>query len=100
MQRTQIKVVGSQVIGWEAGRPRGLGGLQCRLNHPGNADRYLVLKLEHIFERAVKAIGPEMGPGSGVDQLCGDPNSIAALSNAAFEDIADAKIAPNLFYAG
>ena len=30
---------------------------------PGDADRHLVLKLEHVFERAVEAVGPEMRAG-------------------------------------
>src|SRR6516165_5744408 len=54
----QIEVVGGQIAGWAAGRPRGLGRLQCRLDDTGNADRDLLLQFEDLFERAVEAVGP------------------------------------------
>jgi hypothetical protein len=85
LQRTQIKVVGSQVIAREAGRPRGLGGLQCGLDHPGNADRYLVLKFEHVFERAIEAAGPEMRAALRVDQLRGNADPAPALAHQSLE---------------
>src|SRR5205823_2295015 len=59
-KRTQVEIVGAEV----GRRPRGgaahLGGLQGRLDHAGDAERYLVLKLEYIFHRAVEAVGPQM----------------------------------------
>ena len=62
-ERAQVEIVGAEV----GRRPRGgaahLGGLQCRLDDAGDADRDLVLKLEHVFERAVEAVGPEMRAG-------------------------------------
>ncbi len=68
-KRAQIEIVGGEV----GRRPRGgaahLGGLQGRLDHPGNADSDLVLELEHVFERAVEAVGPQMRAGFGLDQL-------------------------------
>ena len=68
-KRAQVEIVGGEV----GRRPRGgaahLGSLQCRLDHPGDADRDLVLKLEHVFQRAVEAVGPEMRAGLGIDQL-------------------------------
>ena len=51
---------------------RSLGGLQCRLDDPGDADGHLVLKLEDVFQRAVETVGPEMRAGLRVDQLRGD----------------------------
>ena len=45
------------LVGRSAER-RDLGGLQCRLDDPGDADRDLVLKFEHVFQRAVEAVGP------------------------------------------
>jgi hypothetical protein len=35
-------------------------------------------RIEYIFERAIEAVGPEMGVGCGVDQLRGDADSAAA----------------------
>ena len=62
-KRAQVEIVGGEV----GRRPRGgaahLGGLQCRLDDAGDADRDLVLKLEDVFERAVEAVGPEMRAG-------------------------------------
>src|SRR5207248_234784 len=70
---TQVEIVGSEV----GGRPRGgalhLGGLQSRLDDPGDADSDLVLQLEYIFQRAVEAVGPQMSAGQRIDQLGGDP---------------------------
>jgi len=40
-----------------------LGGLQCRLDDPGDADRDLVLQLEHLLKRAVEALSPQMRAG-------------------------------------
>jgi hypothetical protein len=45
------------VVG-RAGGSAHLGRLQCRLDHAGDAGSDLVLKLEHIFDQAVKAVGP------------------------------------------
>jgi len=36
----------------------GLGRLQRRLDDAGDADRDLRLQFEHVFERAVEAVGP------------------------------------------
>src|SRR6516162_11375603 len=63
----QIEVVGGQIVCRATGRTRGLGCLQCRLDDAGDADRYLVLKLEDIFERAVETVGPEVRPAESVD---------------------------------
>jgi hypothetical protein len=35
-------------------------GLQGRLYDAGDADRNLVLQIEHIFERAIEAVDPKM----------------------------------------
>ena len=56
----QIDIVGGKIVGWAASGPSGLGGLQGRFDDAGDADRDLVLKLEHIFERAVETVGPEI----------------------------------------
>jgi hypothetical protein len=47
-KRAQVEIVGAEV----GRRPRGgaayLGRLQCRLDHPGDADRDPVLQLEYV----------------------------------------------------
>ena len=55
---TQIEVVCGQIACRAVGRPRGLGRLQRRLDDAGDADRDLRLQFEHVFERAVEAVGP------------------------------------------
>jgi len=89
----QIEVVSGQIGGRPAGRTGGLGGLQRRLDDPGDAGSHLVLKLEDIFERAVEPVGPQMRPGSRVDQLPCDPHPITGLPDRAFEDVAYAQFA-------
>jgi hypothetical protein len=76
----QIQVVGGQIVGRAVGGACSLCGLQRRLYDAGDARRYLVLKLEHIFERTVEPLGPEMRAGDRVDQLPGDPHPPAAFA--------------------
>ena len=38
-----------------------------------------------------------MRPGRGINELPGDPDTVARFANAALEDIANAKLAANLF---
>ena len=54
----QIQVVGGQVVGRAPRRALDLRHLQCRLDHTGDAQRHLVLQVEHIFEQTVEPIGP------------------------------------------
>ena len=44
-----------------------LSGLQYRLDDAGDADRHLVLQLEDILQRTVKAVGPQMRISNRVD---------------------------------
>jgi len=94
----QIEVVGGQIIGRTAGRTGGLGGSQRRLDHAGDTRCHLVLKVEHIFQRAVKPVGPKMRSAQRVDQLPGDPHPVAAFAHRTFEHVAHAKLAPDLLY--
>src|SRR6516225_7435541 len=45
------------------------------------------------------ALGPDVIAGFGLDQLRCDAQTITALADAAFEDIAHAELAADLFYA-
>jgi hypothetical protein len=80
----QIEVVGGKVARGTAGRTRGLGGLQGRLDDAGDAHRHFVLKFENVFERAVEAVGPEMCSAERVDQLRGDADAVAGLAHRSF----------------
>ena len=97
-KRAQVEIVGGEIVGRPRGGAAHLGGLQCRLDDPGDADGDLVLKLEHVFQRAVEAVGPQMRAGFGIDQLPGDAHPVAALAHRAFEHIAHAEFAPDLLH--
>ena len=49
------------------GRAADLSSLQCRLDDTGDADRDFVLKLEYIFQGAIKTVSPEMRASESVD---------------------------------
>jgi hypothetical protein len=57
-QCSQIEIVSREIIGRTLARTTNLGALQSRLDNGGYARSDLVLQFEHIFERAVEAIGP------------------------------------------
>src|SRR5262249_55277131 len=70
----QAQIVSAKVSSRAVGRAHRLGGLQCRLDDPGDAHRDLVLEIKHVLQRAVEAIGPEMCTACRVDELGGDAN--------------------------
>ena len=49
-----------------------------------------------IFKRTIKALGPEMRPSQGIDQLLSDPHSTAGSANRAFEQLAHTQLEPDL----
>ena len=59
-QGAEEEIVGGKVVCRPAGGTCDFGGLQCRLDHAGDTERHLVLKLKHVFERSVEAVGPQM----------------------------------------
>src|SRR5439155_8434729 len=69
---------------------------QCWLNRGGDARGDVVLHGEDIGQIAVITVGPEMSAGRCIDQLAGDAHALANLAHAAFENIADPKIAADL----
>src|SRR6266851_3421837 len=44
-------------------------------------------------QRAIEAVGPDMGPARRVDQLAGDAHAVAGFAHAAFEYVAHAQFA-------
>ena len=56
------------------------------------------MKLEHVFDQAIEAVGPQMRAGFGVDQLRGDAHAVAALAHRTFEDIAHSEFAAHLLH--
>jgi hypothetical protein len=82
-------------MGGACGRPCRFGGLQRRLDDPGDGGGNLVLQVEHVFQGAVEAVGPEMRADFRVDQLRSDADPAAAFADRAFQHIADAEFPPD-----
>src|ERR1700730_5366090 len=65
-------------------------------NGRGNRDRHrlgdLVLQCEDVSEIAIVALGPDMRPGLGLDQLRGKPDPVAGFAQDAFQHLAHADV--------
>src|SRR5216683_591545 len=81
----EIEVIGGRVARWSVSDAPDLGGLQRGFDHPGDADGDLVLQLEHVFQRAVEPVGPQMRSIRRVDQLRGNAHPTASIAYRAFE---------------
>src|SRR6516165_11466567 len=97
-ERAQVEIIGSEIVRPAIGQSADLGGLQRGLYDTSDADRDIVLKLQDVLHIAVEAVGPEMRPVRGVDQLRGDAHATACLAHGAFEHIAHAEFAPDLLH--
>ena len=69
-------------------------GHQERNDRPGN----LVRNSEDVLQLAVVTLGPTMSAGNGIDELGADADAIAGAADAAFENVAHAKLAADLPY--
>ena len=88
------------VIGVEVPRSPSFGVIDFGYPNPSSKgpDDVLgnfVLNGEEILEIAVVAFGPDMVAGRGLDELGGDPDALAGLAHAAFDDIAHPQFPPN-----
>src|SRR5690348_11005245 len=63
---------------------------QTNLQRRGNLLRDPVLDLEHVIQVAIKPIRPHMATVQAVDQLCRQPDAVAALSDGALQHVTDA----------
>ena len=70
--------------------------MQARRERADHAFGDAILQLEHILQRAVEFVRPEMGARRGIDQLAGDADAVAGLAHAAFEHVAHAQFARDL----
>src|SRR5215831_1193319 len=55
-KRTQIEIIGAEIGRLPRCRSAHLGGLQCRFNNTGDAQRHLILKLKDVFEGAIEPV--------------------------------------------
>ena len=95
-QRPEVEVVGVEAPGRLAPGALDLGPPERRLDRAGHPLRHPVLEVEHVRERAVEALRPEMGAALGVDQLARDAHPLASFADAALEHVAHAQLAPDL----
>ena len=70
-QGAQVEIVGVEVVRPLALGPLDLGVKQARLDRADDTQCDLVLQFEDVVERAVEAVGPDVGAGCRVDQLAG-----------------------------
>ena len=73
-----------------------LGGDEFDVQRARKARDDFVLHVEEISQGLVEPLGPEMIARFGIDQLDIDAYSVSAALNAAFEDIANVQLAPDL----
>jgi hypothetical protein len=73
-----------------------LGGIELGLDAADHAVRDLVLHGEHVVEIPVVALGPEVIGRLGLHELTGDANTVAGLSHAALEHVANAHLTSDL----
>ena len=74
------------------------GGDQFCAQFIGEPRDDLVLHVEEIGDGLVEALGPKMIAGLGIDELDIDPQAIAAALDAAFQDIANVQLPPDLLH--
>jgi hypothetical protein len=79
--RSQAQVVCSEVSGRATGCASDFTALQGRLDGGGNMSGHLILEGEHIFQRTIKAVGPQMHTGLRFNQLGGDAHTPATLAH-------------------
>jgi hypothetical protein len=94
--RAQTEIVGAEVIGVLAPRALDFGFPQARLDDADHLVGDLILEVEHIRDRPVEPVGPQMRARLGLDQLPRDAQAIAGLAHAALQDITHAKVPPDL----
>jgi hypothetical protein len=87
---------GIEAAGRAAEHPRDLAGGQLDAQGQHDFTRDLVLDVEHVAHQPVIALGPDMVPGRGIDELRRDAEPVGAAANAAFEHVAHAKLARDL----
>src|SRR5439155_12931488 len=90
--------VRTQIFGWLASGPFDLLNLHLRGDCTNDAGGHMVLLIEHIFERTLKTVRPEMCSGFSIDKLTRDTNAISGLAHATFEYVAHPKLAADLFH--
>src|SRR5262249_38635148 len=93
----QVMIVGTHVLRRLALGPLEFLALESRCDSDHDAGSNAVLKIEYVFEGAIEMIGPEMRTILGIDELARNAHPRSGLAHAAFQHIADAEVATDLF---
>src|SRR6185437_16984962 len=77
------------------------GDIPAGALHPARQDgddrpHDLVLHVEDVLELAVVALAPELISTLGIDKLDGDPQLLAGLADAAFDDVTNTELPSDL----
>jgi len=75
-------------------------GIDLRLDRHDDGVGDFVLHGEHVDQFAIVVLGPDMAAGSGVIELSRDAHTIAALSHAALDDVANAELGGKTYLHG
>src|SRR6186713_3291551 len=79
---------------------RSLGIPDAGLDSANDALGEFLLNDEDVIHGSVVLLSPEMACRGAVDQLAGDLDTASEASNAAFDHVTHAKLAPHLTYIG
>jgi hypothetical protein len=79
-----------------ARRPPALRRDQLYVDGTGQSGRDLVLHVEKVAALFVEALGPQMRPALGIDELGIEPHPLARVLHAAFEHVPHAELATDL----
>jgi len=71
---------------------------ELQVESSGEAAGDFALRVREVSAVGFEPIGPQVGAVFGVDQLHVDSDLVAGPPHAAFEDIADAELAPDLLH--
>ena len=96
--RASHELPGSEIVRGTRKRANALRGQQVGLDSRGDAAGDFVLHGEDVAELAVVAFGPVMAAGCRIDELRADAQPLAGAAHAAFEHVADAELARDLFH--
>ena len=86
-----------RIFGSFADRPKAFCLDEFLAKRMGETGDHFELQLTEVASFALETVGPNMGPRLGRDELCVDFNRLARATHAAFEQIADAEFAADLF---
>jgi hypothetical protein len=91
----QVQIVGRCVAGAATFDSRRIGWQQLHTQCIDDMPRDLLLDGEDVFDLALESLRPEVKTVRGIDELRGDPQSIAALAYAAFQERLHIEQAPH-----